>query len=89
MNTFDVALSTLSCVMSGETAKMANSNSGNERVISSVVSPLAVTVSIPGLEVRFNDVAEKIGRHVGGEKGAEIGRRIDNDTKDIELRIGL
>ena len=37
---------------------------------------------------RITDVAEKIGAFFFGEKGREIGKAIDDVTKDVTIEIG-
>lgn len=37
--------------------------------------------------IRVNDVATKIGKLLGGEEGAEIGRQIDEVTKNLTIKV--
>jgi hypothetical protein len=45
-------------------------------------------VSILGVKILVNDIAEKVGS-LFGEKGRKIGKDIDDNTKDIDIHIGL
>jgi hypothetical protein len=47
-----------------------------------------VSIGIPGLKVEVKDVGEKIGG-IFGERGSQIGKWIDDKTKDVKLHIGL
>ena len=44
-----------------------------------------INIKYKGVEVK--DVAEKIGGMVAGEKGAMIGKVIDNLTKDVTIEL--
>lgn len=44
-----------------------------------------LNVEFGGIKVK--DVATKIGRVVGGEKGAEIGKKIDEATKNVTIKF--
>jgi len=44
-----------------------------------------INIKYKGVEVK--DVAEKIGGMVAGEKGAMIGKVIDNLTKDVTIDL--
>lgn len=52
-------------------------------------SGLNASGGVPGCRVEVKDVGEKIGAALGGERGRQIGRALDNKTKDVTIHVGL